>query len=183
MSLIANLGCGGSMRKRIAAARTRLYRVALAWCGDGMLADDLVQDALALGLQRVHQLRDRERLYPWLYTILHNCWKQHLKTRRPHEDLDEQAPSEEPGPDKLTHRIEVINRVRREVMALPVEQRKVLALVDLEGFSYQEVSDILDVPIGTVMSRLHRARKTLCERFDAQDGMDRARRPQLTRVK
>jgi RNA polymerase sigma-70 factor (ECF subfamily) len=160
-----------------------LYRVALAWCGDPMLADDLVQEALTLGLQRVGQLRDTEKLYPWLYSILHNCWKHYLRRRRPTEDLDDETPGDGLDPEHLAHELEIVKRVRGEVAKLPVEQRKVLALVDLEGFSYAEVSEILEVPMGTVMSRLHRARKALCERLGTMDQGKSATSNRLRRVK
>ena len=66
MKLINRLCTAKYQRKQIAASRERLYRVALAWCSDAMLADDLVQETLSLGLQKVHQLRDPERLNAWL---------------------------------------------------------------------------------------------------------------------
>ncbi len=161
MSLISKICVKTALRKEIAASRIRLYRVALAWCGDRMLADDLVQETMALGLQKVHQLRDRDRLNAWLYSILNNCWKQHLRSHRPHEDLDDDRASDDPEPDSAVGQMEVVARVRCAVARLPIEQRKVLALVDLEGFGYSDVANILEIPIGTVMSRLYRARKSL----------------------
>lgn len=133
MQLIERLCLTNNQRKQIAGARQRLFRVALAWCGDAMLADDLVQETLTLGLQKVHQLRDPERLSAWLYSILNNCWKQHLRCRRPLEELDEQRPSEAPEPETAVGRLETVFRVRKAVATLPLEQRQVLALVDLEG--------------------------------------------------
>ena len=161
MGIISCIKSGAAMRSRIAASRERLYRVALAWCGDDMLADDLVQETLSLALQKVHQLRDHERLNAWLYSILNNRWKQYLRSRRPHEDLDDDRVCDKPGPDTLVDRFEIVSRVRMAVAALPLEQRRVPALVDLEGFSYNDVAEILEIPAGTVMSRLHRARKGL----------------------
>lgn len=161
MSLISQICAKSGLRKEIAASRIRLYRVALAWCGDRMLADDLVQETLSLGLQKAHQLRDRERLNAWLYSILNNCWKQHLRSYRPHEDLDADRASDELEPDSAAGQMEIVARVRCAVARLPLEQRKVLALVDLEGFAYSDVANILEIPIGTVMSRLYRARKSL----------------------
>jgi RNA polymerase sigma-70 factor, ECF subfamily len=161
MSLISQICARSGLRKEIAASRVRLYRVALAWCGDRMLADDLVQEALSLGLQKAHQLRDRDRLNAWLYSILNNCWKQHLRSYRPHEDLDDDRPSNDLEPDSAAGQMEIVTRVRCAVAGLPLEQRKVLALVDLEGFAYSDVANILEIPIGTVMSRLYRARKSL----------------------
>jgi len=180
MSLITRICSATSMRKKVAGSRTRLFRVALAWCGDQMLADDLVQETMGLALQKIHQLRDPERLNAWLYSILNNCWKQHLRRYRPHEDLDEERPSEEPGPEFNVGQMEVVTRVRCAVAELPVEQRRVLALVDLEGCSYGEVAEILEIPIGTVMSRLHRARKSL---FVLLDNSSREPAPQTTTLR
>ncbi len=168
MKLIERLCQAKCQRKQIAAARPRLFRVALAWCGDAMLADDLVQEAMALGLQKVHQLRDPERLNAWLYSILNNCWKQYLRCNRPHEDLDEGRACEGPAPDAEVGQLQTVARVRNAVAGLPAEQRRVLALVDLEGLAYNEVAAILDIPIGTVMSRLHRGRKSLLAKLEAQ---------------
>ena len=171
-----------SLRRKIAASRERLYRVALAWCGDAMLADDLVQETLTQALQKVHQLRDRDRLYAWLYSILNNRWKQYLRSRRPHDELNMDQPYEGPGPESVVEHLETIARIRRAVSTLPLDQRRVLALVSLEGFSYSEVADILEIPAGTVMSRLHRARKQLIELLETNNA-SQIQAPTLKRVK
>lgn len=183
MKLIERMCLANSQRKQIAGARQRLFRVALAWCGDAMLADDLVQETLTLGLQKIHQLRDPERLSAWLYSILNNCWKQHLRGQRSHEGLDEQTACDRPAPETAVGRLETVTRVRNAVAALPLEQRQVLALVDLEGFAYCEVARILDIPIGTVMSRLHRGRKSLLASLEAPVTARPGRTAALRRVK
>lgn len=183
MKLIERLCLAKSQRKQIAAARPRLFRVALAWCGDAMLADDLVQETMALGLQKVHQLRDPERLNAWLYSILNNSWKQYLRCNRPHEDLDEERPCDGPAPDTAVGQLQTVTRVRNAVAELPAEQRRVLALVDLEGLAYSEVAVILDIPIGTVMSRLHRGRKSLLAKLEKQPNVTPGRVASLKRVK
>ncbi|MCO6412993.1 MAG: RNA polymerase sigma factor [Thiogranum sp.] len=155
-----------SLKARIAESRGRLYRVALAWCGDPMLADDLVQEALANGIANSHQLRDDKRLFAWLYSILNNSWRGHLRARKNHDQLDDELPSEEAGPRGNCQELEIVCRVRQAVAALPLDQRQVISLVDLEEFSYCEVAEALDIPIGTVMSRLHRARKNLLAQLD-----------------
>lgn len=151
------------LAERIEASRGRLYRVAFSWCHDAALADDLAQEALARGLARTEQLRDAERLSSWLFSILHRCWIDHLRLRR--QDLDEGAiaelPSDLPGPEGHAEQQETVSRVRAAVAALPLGQRQVVTLVDLEEFSYADVAAILSIPIGTVMSRLCRAREAL----------------------
>ncbi len=183
MGILTHVCATAAIRKNIAASRGRLFRVALAWCGDRMVADDLVQETMAQALQKSHQLRDKGRLNAWMYSILNNCWKQHLRRYRPHEDLDEQQPGEDPGPDHCVGQMEIVTRVRNAVAELPVEQRRVLALVDLEGLAYCEVATILEIPIGTVMSRLHRARKTLIKLLDTQTGEAPGAAIPLRRVK
>jgi RNA polymerase sigma-70 factor (ECF subfamily) len=183
MKLVERLCLANSQRKRIAGARQRLFRAALAWCGDDMLADDLVQETLALGLQKVHQLRDPERLDPWLYSILNNCWKQYLRSKRYHDELDAQRPCESLPLEAAAGRLETVTRVREAVAALPLEQRQVLSLVDLEGFAYCEVARILGIPIGTVMSRLHRGRKSLLRALEAKETGGCANTASLRRVK
>ena len=155
-----------SLKSRIADSRDRLFRVALAWCGDPMLADDLVQETLANGIANSHQLRDEKRLFAWLYSILNNNWRGHLRARKNHDMLDEQLPADEAGPRGNCQELELVCQVRAAVASLPIEQRQVISLVDLEEFSYCEVAQALDIPIGTVMSRLHRARKSLLAKLD-----------------
>ena len=154
-----------SLTSRIAESRDRLYRVALAWCSDEMLADDLVQETMAAGISNSHQLRDEERLFAWLYSIMNNKWYRHLQRNKQYDELDEQLPSEDPGPSSNCQELEMVSRVRRAVATLPMQQRQVISLVDLEGFSYCDVARILDIPIGTVMSRLHSARQNLLSRL------------------
>lgn len=151
------------LAEKIEASRERLYRVAFAWSHDAMLADDLAQETLARGLARLEQLREAERLSSWLFSILHRCWIDHLRLRR--NDLDEEAlaelPADLPGPERHAEAQETARRVRAAIAALPLGQRQVLTLVDLEEFSYAEVAEVLAIPIGTVMSRLCRARQAL----------------------
>ena len=155
-----------SLKSRIAESRTRLYRVALAWCGDEMLADDLAQETMTSGITNINQLRDETRLFAWLYSILNNNWRLHLRRKKCHDELDDQMPGEDDEPLGHCHEIEIVTRVRRAVASLPAQQRQVISLVDLEEFSYCDVAEILDIPIGTVMSRLHRARKNLLARLE-----------------
>jgi RNA polymerase sigma-70 factor (ECF subfamily) len=136
--------------------------VAYAWCRDAALADDLVQDATTKALERGDQLRDPTRFKGWLFAILSRCWHDHLRARHPHEDIDEHLAGGSMPPEEAERR-QTVARVRAAVARLPVGQRQVLTLVDLEEFGYAEVGEILAIPIGTVMSRLHRARRALRE--------------------
>jgi len=155
-----------SLKSRIAESRNRLYRVALAWCGDEMLADDLAQETMTNGIANIRQLRDEGRLFAWLYSILNNNWRLYLRRKKTHDELSEEMPDDEHGPASQYQESEIVLRVRKAVATLPIQQRQVISLVDLEEFSYCDVAEILDVPIGTVMSRLHRARKNLLVRLE-----------------
>ena len=151
------------MKTRVADARPRLYRVAYAWCHDAGLADDLAQEAVIKGLKSVHQLKDESVLEAWLFRILHNCWRDHFRLQHPSDDIEHAMELPAPGktPDEIRAESELIGRVRRAVAALPMGPRQVVSLVDLEELSYTEAAEALAIPIGTVMSRLHRARKQM----------------------
>jgi len=150
-----------SLKKQQRGERHKLYRLAMSWCGDRMLADDLVQDCMVKAWQNRHQLKDREKLNAWMFRILHNCWMEHLRRVKPTTDLEQLPVEVGGGPDGKLEQQQLSARVRQAVSRLPVGQREVVTLVDLEEFRYAEVAEILDIPIGTVMSRLNRARKTL----------------------
>jgi RNA polymerase sigma-70 factor (ECF subfamily) len=147
--------------QKLSEYRPRLYRMATAWCGDPCLADDLVQDALAKALEKQEQLKDEARLGAWLYKILHNCWMEYLRTRKPDVDIDDMELTCSDCPEKRLTEEQIVTQVQAMVAALPLNQRQVLTLVDLEDCSYEQVALILDIPIGTVMSRLSRARDKL----------------------
>ncbi len=136
--------------------------MALAWCSQADLADDLCQETLARALQNQHQLRAREKFNAWIFTILSNCWREHLRRKRPHVEFEESEHLGEGRSIEEDHQHnDLVELLRTQVALLPDMQRQVLTLVDLEEFSYAETADILEVPIGTVMSRLHRARAQL----------------------
>ena len=147
--------------KRIEQSRSKLYRMALAWCHDPMLADDLVQETLILALQKIHQLNNDAAFNGWVYTILHNVWVGYLRKNRPTEDIDQIVVADSASPEHEALLKQVDFLVRSAMARLPNAQRQVVSLIDLDGLSYSEVAEILQLPIGTVMSRLNRARKAL----------------------
>lgn len=149
--------------------RDRLYRVAFAWCHDAMLADDLVQDTLARGIQNIKQLKDPEALPNWLFSILNNQWREYLRRNRPSLDIDELVFEADTTPEKVHRQQQTADQVRTAIAELPLSQRQTITMVDLEDMSYQEVSHALDIPIGTVMSRLNRARKALVQKLHYQE--------------
>jgi len=151
----------GSLARSIGDRRQSLARVAKAWCRNSALADDLVQETLFKALRNIGQLRDRESMDAWLFQIMSNCWRDHFRRERNVEDIGAYAEDSTLISEDNHHGMEIVSRVRAAVLRLPVGQREVLALVDLQGFSYDDVSRILDIPVGTVTSRICRARETL----------------------
>lgn len=157
-------GPGPGLRREIEQSRDMLCRMAYAWCHDRTLADDLAQAAVEKGLRAREQLRDPARLRAWLLQILANCLRDHVRERRDFVDLDEVSETVAAGgatPEEARDSAELTRRVRHAVEQLPMGQRQVVTLVDLEECSYTEAAEILGIPIGTVMSRLCRARRAL----------------------
>lgn len=163
MGIVNFFGCKPELKSRLEKTRPRLYRLAYSWCHDPYLADDLVQEALSKGLKNVGKLRNPETLESWLFTILTNTWRSHLRAKKDHVEYKEEHFQDDSSPEQMSSRYETINSVQQAVGQLALGQRQVVTLVDLEGFSYAEVAEILDIPIGTVMSRLCRARQALKE--------------------
>lgn len=129
-----------------------------------MLADDLVQETLAKALQNAGQLRNPQVMHSWLFAILANCWRDHFRRHREMDDFDDIEDYrciDERTPEHDHAQSQLVARVRRAVAKLPLKQRQVLTLVDLEDLSYTAVAEILEIPAGTVMSRLCRAREAL----------------------
>ena len=148
-------------QRALVEARARLYRVAYAWCRNPALADDLVQETLTKALKNSAQLRDPKARDAWLFTILANCYRDYFRRLRDMDDIDDVEISHESTPESESSSSQIVRLVRAAITQLSEGQRQVVTLVDLEGFSYGEVARILDVPIGTVMSRLCRARSAM----------------------
>lgn len=131
-------------------------------------AEDVVQDAAVRAL-RFFSTQRGEHPRAWLLTIVRNVWNDRLTRRatRPADaEYDEMAherliADERPGPEALLAQRQTVDRVHQAVEELPVEFREVIVLRELEGLSYKEIAAIVGIPIGTVMSRLARARERL----------------------
>ena len=176
----------GPLRPSIEAQRPVLYRVAYAWCHDPTLADDLVQEALSKAWSRRSQLRDEAALKAWMVSIMNHCWLDYLRSRRDFEDVEDwqdELESAADTPEVRCNREQVIACVRTAVASLPLGQRQVLTLVDLEEFGYAEVAEILDIPVGTVMSRLSRARASLKNVLETASQQPPVSQTRLRRVK
>ncbi|WP_118181537.1 RNA polymerase sigma factor [Paraburkholderia phosphatilytica] len=143
----------------------RLRRYARALINNRDLADDLVQDTLERGLRNAAQFRPGTDLRAWLFTIMHNVFVNQVRKPSGHAvhvsvDDDSVAESEFAVSGNQAQSLEVRD-LDYALQRLPAEQREVVLLVGLEEMSYAEVAIALDVPIGTVMSRLSRGRERL----------------------
>jgi RNA polymerase sigma-70 factor (ECF subfamily) len=148
----------------------QLRRYARALTGDAAWADDLVQDTLECALNK-WRWRANSNLHAWLLTLLRHRFIDQLRARHEIAVDDETAPWQSmAAPSGEVDGLE-LEDVQRALYRLPVEQREVLLLVGLEELSYQEAAVVLKVPIGTVMSRLSRARERM--RILLDEGGDR----------
>ena len=145
--------------ERLVELIPRLRRYARALSGDRASADDLVQDTLERAWSKLHLYRRGTDLRAWLFTVMHNVHVNRVRATRPTDPIDEGMPelaTRAPQADAL-----LVRDLDRAIARLPEEQRAVLLLVTLEEMSYDEVAHALGIPIGTVMSRLSRARDKL----------------------
>jgi RNA polymerase sigma-70 factor (ECF subfamily) len=161
------------VRRLIVDQIPHLRRYARALVGDRAQADDLVQDCLERAWSRMHLWTVGTNIRAWLFTILHNV---HLNAARKHRNTPGHVPLEAGGaepPVRPTQedRLEV-QQVWRAFSALPEPQRAALLLITLEEMSYEEAAGVLGIPIGTLMSRIHRGRERLRRMMDAPDAPD-----------
>lgn len=139
----------------------RLRRYARALTRERSAADDLVQDTLERACNKLHLWRRGSDLRAWLFTIMHNVFINQIRGRRvtPDVPLNDEVmalPAHSAPADRLE-----IRDLDAALALLPDEQREVLLLIALEQLSYEETAKALGIPIGTVMSRLSRAREKL----------------------
>jgi len=142
----------------------RLRRFAYGLSGDAAQADDLVQDACVRALTHRDQWQPGTKFESWMFRITQNLWidkKRSAKSKGIHQDIDSVAePSGDDGRDVTEGRL-TLAKVMKGMEVLSDDQRALMVLVCIEGASYKDAAEMLQVPIGTVMSRLARARQTL----------------------
>jgi RNA polymerase sigma factor (sigma-70 family) len=161
-----------------------LRRYARALVRDRAVADDLVQDCLERAVGRWHQRREGDPR-PWLFTILHNLAINEFRRgtkRGKHVGYDE-ANEAELGLEAVQERKLMCRDMLDKLARLPGEQRSVLLLVAVEDLSYEEAAKVLDIPVGTVMSRLSRARERLQREIEGTARMTSGSVAQLRSVK
>ena len=149
----------------------RLRRFAMSLTHSGPDADDLLQDACSAALQKWQQYDPSQPLDRWLFRIVRNLWISEIRKRKVRLGQG-QVPAEDASELRVESKVDdviVAQQVREEVAHLDDDLSQPLLLVCAEGYSYKEVSELLDIPIGTVMSRIHRARKLLMARLATEE--------------
>lgn len=163
-----------SLRRQLKDVLPSMRRFARALARDGHDADDLVQMTCERALARADQWQQDTRLESWLFRVMQNTWLNELRfrnvrTRHHAEERERLSDGSEAGEDGNAEAKVMLRRVEAEIFQLPENERVLMLLVCVEGYSYKEASDMLRIPIGTVMSRLSRARLHLMERLDASE--------------
>ncbi|HEV8027085.1 MAG TPA: RNA polymerase sigma factor [Stellaceae bacterium] len=165
-----------SINDQLIAVLPRLRRFARGLAGSAVEADDLVQAACERALTRAHQFQEGTRFDSWMFRIVQTIWIDQLRSRDTRrEEAEEHGVNV--GTDEPGRRVEArlaLQEVRTALEELPLEQRAALLLVTVDGLSYKEAAEVADVPVGTIMSRLARARVALQAKLDAGGGLRRS---------
>jgi RNA polymerase sigma-70 factor (ECF subfamily) len=152
--------------------RERVWRLAYNYLRDREEAQDVAQEAFIRAWQALPSFRGQSAFYTWLFRIVVNVAADRARQRAargrafgtepvPEEDWDRAMLDQGATPDDAAARAEERERLERALETLPERHRTIIMLSDLQGLSYREIAEVLDIPMGTVMSRLHNARKRL----------------------
>lgn len=165
------LGCDTSetlFHQLLEAQHLSLYQLAFAWTHNHHLSQDLVQEMMLKAIEKRKQLDDVAHLKPWLCKILHNLYMDTLRYEKKwnwadDQEIDQQIDSHYQNISSEAQYInnQQLNQLQIAMTKLSSEHRTIISLIDLQDLSYQQAAEVLDLPHGTVMSRLSRARKHL----------------------
>jgi RNA polymerase sigma-70 factor, ECF subfamily len=169
---VAELVDQARFRKELVQLLPRLRRFGLSLCGHAADADDLVQMACERAMVKSAQWMPGTRLDSWIYTMMRNLWISEIRSRRVRTGAGQVDASES---DELSTEVgaaEILqgNQIAAMIRTLPEGLAATLLLVSIEGYSYQEAADVLDIPIGTVMSRMSKARQVMKDRLAMASG-------------
>jgi RNA polymerase sigma-70 factor (ECF subfamily) len=167
-----------SFSDQLVAVLPRLRRFARGLTGSPVEADDLVQAACERALSRQEQFQEGTRFDSWMFRIVQTIWIDQIRARGVRKEESDESGMERLGSDEPVRRVEArlqLSEVREALNHLPDEQRAALMLVTVEGLSYKEAAEVAGVPIGTIMSRLARARIALQSQIDAGGGLRRSK--------
>lgn len=159
-----------TLEKEFVSAMPKLGAIAFRLCGNYALSEDLVQEALVRGWRNRAQYHDETNLLAWLATILRNCYFSFLRRRKYElEDIDETnalALAVEPVYEEDLR----IDEVMRAVDRLPPKRRQALLLVGVDELNYEQAAVVCGCPVGTLKSRIHRAREQLIKEIGVTYG-------------
>ena len=156
-----------TLKSGLIALLPRLRRFARSLTRSVPEADDLVQEACLRALRQAHQWDPAQPLDRWMFRITRNLWISEVRKRNvrlgqghvPADETDELV-TRETGEDSVA-----ATQLHGHIAALPAELSAILLTVSVEGYSYAEAAELFDIPLGTVMSRIHRARKALAKQL------------------
>lgn len=157
---------GDDFGERLIAFLPNLRRFAISLCGSRDAADDLVQMACERALANAERFEPGTRFDAWMFRILRNLWIDQVRRRKTvgvQDDISEREDIAGAFGERDIEARLTLNTVAKAITGLPDEQREVLLLVCVEELSYREAAGVLGIPIGTIMSRLARARKNVAE--------------------
>ena len=173
-----------TIRDQILASVPSLRAFAISLSGNVDRADDLVQETLLRALANIHSFEPGTNMPAWLFTILRNLFRsEYRKRRREVEDADNRYAETLKSQPEQSSRVE-FQEFRTALAKLPSDQREALILVGASGFSYEEAAEICECAVGTIKSRVNRARTRLANLLHIENpndfGPDRATRAVLT---
>jgi RNA polymerase sigma-70 factor (ECF subfamily) len=171
-----NRPASAAFSDQLVAVLPRLRRFARGLTGSVAEADDLVQAACERALTREHQFQEGTRFDSWMFRMVQTIWIDQIRSRAVRKEEPEEE-AERIGTDESMRRAEArlaLAEVRRALGQLPPEQRAALLLVTVDGLSYKEAAVVAEVPVGTIMSRLARARVALQAKLDSGGGLSRS---------
>ncbi|MCV9967167.1 RNA polymerase sigma factor [Pararhizobium sp. BT-229] len=166
-----------SFENRLIAFLPNLRRFAISLCRSREIADDLVQTACERALRSSDHFEPGTRFDAWMFRILRNLWIDEIRRRKtagPSEDISDRTDISVPSGEAASHARMELDGVAQAIDRLPDEQREVLVLVCVDELSYRQAAEVLSIPIGTVMSRLARARKNLSDMTGISKGAERS---------
>lgn len=161
-----------TVRDGLPALLPRLRRFAVTLCRDNSTAEDLVQATCLRALERSAQFGTGTRLDRWTFAIMASIWRNELRASRVRNG-NGTVPAEKLASDDMFHALETTISAHQLLMLaseLPEKQRSIIILIYVEGLSYKQVADVLDIPIGTGMSRIVAARTALASLAGSSDG-------------
>ena len=158
----AQVGDRWAFGKLVRHHRQGVINIVYRMCGDANIAEDAAQETFVRAWQHLGKYRPRAAFRNWLYKIAINTARNILRSEKLTLDVDDYMVVDvNPGPEQSIEQKERARAVQDAVLALPQASRSVLVLREYEGLSYRDIADTLDIPVGTVMSRLSYARQHL----------------------